>query len=145
MRAVSVLLVPCLLAAVALQVVHRVDRNCVAADGVIFEIHDGLPVFTKSVLPNLLRKPAMPFSLTFLPHRSNCSCGGYPLYNVNHTPVIPLDVVFCTFFCRAARLRGTTDIDWQKMSRHGRRVAGAGASTGNEQGMDASSIRLLTT
>jgi len=32
-----------LLAAVALQKVHRVDGNCVAADTVVFVVHDDLP------------------------------------------------------------------------------------------------------
>jgi hypothetical protein len=32
-----------LLAAVALQQVHRVDRNRIAADTVVFVVHDGLP------------------------------------------------------------------------------------------------------
>src|SRR5690606_3732790 len=63
----------CLLAGLAVEVVHRVDRNCVATDGVDV-VHGNLPQKSQLVVQG------------FRPGES-------PLYNGNSTRVIPLHVV----------------------------------------------------
>ena len=88
----------CLLAAVTLQKIHRVDGNCVSADivavvVVAVVVHSDPPQIF--VWPMLLSADPRPF----LPP----SAGGSPLYNLNDTHVIPLHVVFrrvVNFFAR---------------------------------------------
>src|SRR5690606_17134610 len=63
----------CLLAGLAVEVVHRVDRNCVATDGVDV-VHGNLPQKSQLVVQG------------FRPGES-------PLYNGNSVGVIPLHVV----------------------------------------------------
>ena len=69
----------CLLAAVALQKIHRVHGYGVATHGVSLVVHQ-----------NLLYV----FSVAFVRMRGPALCRGVSLYNGNHTNVIPLHLVF---------------------------------------------------
>lgn len=90
-----------LLAAVALQVIHGIDRYCIAADVVVVVHEDLLGVVCREVK-----------SLFRLHQLFSCLRRESPLYNPNDTPVIPLHLVFrrvAIFFyftrnCRHSRI-----------------------------------------